>query len=325
MKTHHQESKPRGRRRPLLGVLLATGLAAAAGCQHYDVQVAIEPDGTGQRTVDFTIEGSGDDAALTNEQLRDFFRIDASHGWTLVSGKPPDAQASAAGATYRHAMTCDDPTAWDRADGELRIQARPGERPDVVFANDLDVRLLESEEGRVCQYRETFSWTGLRQEITSFMADRFVEQVHAAYPFLTTDELHELRGLLAGMVMLHLQATGEYEDQEPDDELTVAAILAHAEDVLRRHPGDHDTTEMNAIVRASADDPMGVLDHHVAQQLPGAYHAASTALNLSVTMPGPIIDTNADRIDGQMVSWEMSIWDASAHPVEVFATSEIAD
>jgi len=314
--------------RPLLWSLLAIALAAFAGCQHYNAEVTIEPDGSGQRTIDFTVDSSGDDEfPLTHEDLRELLHIDAAHGWKLVSPVRPAADEAVTGVSYRHEATFAGPAAWSQADGDLRIQANRQGHPqaDVVFDNDLDVHLVESPKGHILHYRETFSWTGLRQQITAFMADRFVADMHAAYPFLTGEELRELHGLVAGMVMLHLQAAGDHEDAEPDDDLIAAAMTAHAEDILRRHASDLDTAEIRAIVSAAADDPMDLLDQYLAEELPGAYHAASTELHIAVTMPGPITDSNAERVDGHTAIWEMSIWDASAHPVEIFVAAKTSE
>jgi len=321
-------TKPASRRRSLLLGALVIGLFSFAGCQHYNAQVAIHPDGSGRRTIEFTVDSNRDNTfPLTHEALGELFHIDSAHGWELTSPEKPAPEASAAGATFRRETTFDDFAAWSQADGDLRIQAARQGRPHaaVVFDNDLDVRFIESEEGRICQYREIFSWTGLRQEIAAFMADRFTEQMKASYPFLSSNELHELRGLIAGMIMLHLEAAGSPEGEEPDGDLIEAAITAHAEDILRRHVSDLSTAEISEIVRAAADDPMDLLDTYLAEELPGAYHAASTALNIAVTMPGPIIDTNADRIDGQQVTWELNVWDSSAHPVEIFVIAEVAE
>jgi hypothetical protein len=302
----------------------AGALLLLAGCQHYDLAVVIEPDGSGQRNVEFSVDSGGDDEfPLTATDLQQFFGIDAAHGWQRLLGNAPDS-TSVAGATFRRESSFSDLEDWARADGDLRIQAAPTGRPhaDVVFTNVPAVRFLESEEGRICEYREIFTWRGLRQQITTYMGEIFAEQMAEAYPSLSSDDLQELHGLVAGMVMLHLQSAGHPEAEEPDDDLIEAAIVAHAEDVIRRHDPETSSAEVYEVVKAAADGPMNQMDKYLGEHLPGAYHAASTELNLSVTMPGRIVDSNADRVEGQTAIWEMSVWDASARPVEVFIVAE---
>jgi hypothetical protein len=197
---------------------------------------------------------------------------------------------------------------------------------DVGFANTIKVEIGRSPTGKIYTYRESIAWTSLKEAIIGFQADRFHEAMSEAYPFLGREELAELRGLMTGYYAYALSSMQQAENETMTDKAVVSSLTSDAKRIIRRRHPDADVSAVAEITERLAHDSDDELDEFIKEILPGVYLAFITSLRLSLTMPGKVVESNADEVDGQTLVWkEIGFIDAFNKPIELYARSEVSE
>ncbi len=207
----------------------------------------------------------------------------------------------------------------------LRGTLEPGPHEDVAFTSALEVEAGAGTNLRTYTYRERFGWTGLREILVARQAEGFCNRLHASHPSLTDEDRLELTGLLAGAMLATIELEASSAEPEGVAEALGHAVEAHAEDIIRRHDPDADCTDVAQIAKDAITGADKDLEAFLHEKLPGAYLAGATSIELRVLMPGRIVDSNADRVEGRTACWSLDTWDALVRPIEPFVRSELSE
>lgn len=315
------------RPRRLGGLLFIAALSVLAGCQQYEVRVEVAADGSGRREV--ALEAETPKAWPERPSAGDYLRlhhISPETGWTLPEGFDAAAD-SVSGMVFTREVFPDGFADWSRTSGDIHIRGRlPGGpaggpmRRSVEFGNEVKVAPVALEGETLIEYREQFQWHGLRHLIAENYADRFIAGLTGAYPALTSPDIQRIRGLVEGLVQVALEFQSGDEPERLEEALT-RALRVHAFEVVRGRIADADAARVGELARTLVQDSEEDLDRFIAQVYPGVHIGWQTRVELSVTMPGDIVDTNADRIEGRTASWEIDSGEAITGPVTAYVRS----
>ncbi len=317
--------------RTLLPILI--GLIALTGCQEYDVEVVVEPDGSGSR--ELVLSTNSRPNGTSEPTLMEFehaYCLDDRSGWkTVETGKAEeeDSTKSFFGTRPSRALWQRDaratrPTDWARMSGDIRLLGDPvGSRDsEVEFTNRIAVETATDSGKAILTYSEQFEWIGLKEAVAHRQADLFVKQTDEHCPEISPEVRGELRGLMIGAMLMELDLSVRDVD-DGEHEALAATITDLALAAMTGKHGAPTPAEMTAIVTRLLADPDGELTDWLEEMLPGAGLGIETAIEISVTLPGEIVQSNADTIDGRTASWTIDILQALVWPVEIFARAEI--
>ncbi len=73
------------------------------------------------------------------------------------------------------------------------------------------------------------------------------------------------------------------------------------------------------------DDTEDALDAFLAEQFPGAHETGFSDITIRLTLPGPIVESNADEVEVSTAQWTVNIWDALARPLEIRARAVLTN
>jgi hypothetical protein len=315
----------------LVGIGCLLGLVVWSGCQHFEVEVKLEPDGSGLRKVTLFDGGDWKEASTPQpEELRQLFNVTEEQGWRPV-GWTPDEDESAAQATSKGYWRQQDVTNlgdWDQQSGDVHIQGSlADEKPynQVQFSNHVSVEIGEGSLGRTFTFSETYTWTGLQEIVITFLADHFRASMAQAYPTLGDTELAELRGLMAGHLSLGWFSLAVSDELEQSAQLIIQSLASQAESVVSRADPGADPQEILSLVEKEVLVQGDEVETYLEEKLPGFFAVGFTEVNLQVTMPGRVIETNGDKQDNHTVSWKLDVFAVAAGPVQCFARSQLVD
>jgi len=306
------------------------GLLVCSGCQHYEVAVTIEPDGSGQRRVALIDDGNWQEQnSPTFSELRQLFCVTAEEGWQPLAEMPgrakSDSQQTEVGF-WRDARVSD-LSNWYERSGDIQIRGTLAAGPyeKVRFRNSVAVEMGEDPHGRTYTYRESFTWTGLEQVVVDFVADHFRATMADAYPFLGGEELAELRGLMTGHLSLGWFALAVADQLEENAQPIVQSVAARAAAIVRRARPNADLRRVRPLVEHEVLLQGDEGDAFLEENLPGFFAVGFTEIQLSVKLPGLVTETNGERGDGGVVSWKIDVFDAATLPIQLYARSHLVE
>lgn len=328
--TVRQSARPRGSVGRGAWWLTACGAALAmallAGCRQYEIDITINPDGSGSRTL--RLQADPVDFEEEESSLEEFIGL---HGlgpnsdWTMAL----ESEAGSKQEIFvfsRHSRP-GGPEDWQHQSGDLSIRGTLERGPYslVAFANEVSVELVPGPAPRTCTYRERFAWTGLREILTGRQAEGFFHRLSGSYPYLTGEDRRELTGLLAGAILATVELEASSREREGVAEALARAVEAHAGDIIRRHDPSAACEDLAQITQEAITGADQSLEAFLRRELPGAYLAGATSITVRVTTSGRIVDSNADRVEGKLATWTFDVWDALVRPVELFVRSELSE
>lgn len=290
-----------------------TLLVFVSGCQHYTVTMRVDADGGGLRETRFRSDTGGLPADSAQAALTTAFALDPAIAWTFSSG-PPDI------LDYRFHRILPVATIeeWRDAGGEIRIPGQPGsDRPQrVELSNEIEVS-REAATGELV-YRERILWRGVVVTLGDLFADLLLEDLGREYPGLNAAELSELRGCVAGATLHFL--TLEKSNAEDEEYETFLGLLAEQLQHIMSRLGP--AAELDRIRECAwqvfkGEDERG--DEILDRELPGLQSAFTTDLDLTLEMPGTVVESNADSLAGKVARWRVDLSDALLAPVEMYA------
>jgi hypothetical protein len=296
-------------------------LLLIGGCRHYEVEVTVNPDGSGSRHLKL----SGDpllDGDTTLDEFRKLFHLEEAMGWQVV--RKTDSKGEK--LTFEGTGQIENLASWHKRSGDIQIDASlTGEsHTDVGCRNTVVVELVEGPSGAQYTYKESFAWTGLKEVVVAFVSERFSRAMAEAYPFLGPEEIAELRGLMAGILALYRFDIPEDEEKAQEED-AIASVAFYSREILARSRPEIDLLGIAEVAQAVVEDSDGVLDEYIEENLPGVELALFTDVTLRVQMPGPIVETNAEETEGQTAIWKVDLLDVVEEPVELYVRSSLAD
>lgn len=290
-------------------------LLALAGCQRMSAESVVHADGGGSRTLTLVLD---EDAPTADPGL--YMGVTTARGWkpTITEETGDDGTLRRLPTHYRQRRV-DRLADWAEVSGDLRVLgAAPGKpHAEVALANRVSV-----ERGQTTwTYRETFTWNGALEVLAGVVADRFGAEIAAAYPRLDKAQLAELRGLAAGVCTMGARATAGVDGGlELDEDLAVATLVDLARPVI-----GGDSARLRDIAAAAIEDQPGVIEAFLERELPGYSLAGATTLELSVVLPGRVVETNGQVGDDGKVTWSFQLGDPLVAPRTCWARSEVRD
>lgn len=311
----------------IVPLCIALLLIFSAGCKTYKVNVKLNADGSGERSVELSMDESSEhELKISDEEFRKLFHLD-KNGWKYTehaSGAEGDASDQKKEIVYLRAQTAKSIDDWPGMGNDIHIKAVLGDSryADVVISNAIAVELGASPNGRSLTYRETVTCTKLRESISTFAAAKFYDKVSAAYPSLDPEALIELRGLMTGYMAITWYNQG---DETISDELITDSMVADAVEIIKRVDPDADLSKLREIIVTTLDNLEDELDAFVRKNLPGMYLAGHAELILTLEMPGRIFEHNATSVDGNTLSWKVDFPQIFIKPLEIFARVEFEE
>jgi hypothetical protein len=312
-----------GLRIPIATVGLAVLCLSMVGCRDYEVTVSLNPDGSGTRIQSLSTEPSyGHEGEPSLEEFRQLLGLQERAGWSM---EEPGDQEKSKKVVFRRETAIPNLNGWGRASGDIRVRGtlEGGRYSDVVLTNTVEVEMGQGATGRTLTYRETLSWSELKQTVIAFMAGRYGELMADAFPSLTREQIGELRGLYTGHLALFDFVQAE-EEFPPPGLHPVALSIASRSQALFDSERQPPISEIIPLVEAAFDDSTDSLDRFIEQKLPGVELLGVTEFHFQIKMPGRILQTNADEVEGRLASWTIDGWMAFDRPVELFVKSEVA-
>jgi hypothetical protein len=288
---------------------------AFAGCQlSYDIETTLGPDGSGDRTVTLeTHPGEFAGAGVTVEQVRTLFGLEEARGWRAAPRPDDDELAFICQQQVR------DLEGWSALDCAVEIRGALVEGPlaDVRFREEVTVETGHGPGGRTLTYRATYRWDRLKEVLMNRIVGHFDAAVARRYAFLDKVQRAELRGLLAGhLAVVLLAETGE--SCSLADEAITASFMDLAGPIVRAARPTADLAPLAEIVRETGEGDWLFAD------LPGVQLAALGAVEVRVTLPGEVLETDGDQVDARTVRWEFGIEQVLREPVTIRAHAAVA-
>jgi hypothetical protein len=223
---------------------------------------------------------------------------------------------------------------WDSCSGDIHIRGAGAGAPrsaaagapagqDVEFDNVVAVENGAQAGRPTLTYRERFSWSGLLEWFAASSAQTFSDQLKKVYPFLSDSDLAEIRGYVAGQLTAAVVGRGPKDDIDAALDPLAEPLKQYAQRVVQRRRPGIDVSEVGKRCEALLNGEDDELEKSLAEELPGADLAVVASIDLKVTFPGPVLESNADETDGTAAIWHIDVWDALGRPIEVFARGEL--
>ncbi|MFH1845454.1 MAG: hypothetical protein ABIF77_19895 [bacterium] len=308
-----------------LGIGVASLLCLAlAGCQHYELEIVLEPDGSGTRTVLLDAGQQVDERSDPPLAMyREFAGMSGENGWQVITSPAGDDPPR---TEFRKTVQAADQQAWHDLSGDLAIRAGPAgtSHADVRMINEIEVVDGRESGEPTLWYRETLHWIGFRETIIAFQADRYREAMAVGYPFLGECELAELRGLMTG-ALSHGWLDWLWEDDAEIQNRHLVAILAdNAQRIVEPVLPDNRFVDRDGVMEIARDvvqDRDELAWQFVERVMPGLGLIALTDMQVSIRMPGRILETNAHRVEGETAYGEFELTEVLSGAVELSVRS----
>ena len=304
---------------------LVAGLLLSAGCKQYNVEVTMNGDGTGTRTVKLTAATIGEnDLDVSLEQLRALFGLEEDRGWKMQREVKKTDEGE---ETDKYIFTLDSKakriSSWQAMSGDIDARGTLDKGPleDVSFHNEIEV---ERGDGNTITYRETLTWSNLKENVNDMTVAVFRKDMAHAFPFLSQQELDKIEYFTAGIIAIAWYAE-EVDEDKITDEMYETSAADYIEHIIRKNHPDEDLSGILSVIKRTFDDEgEAKLDNFLKEKLPGAYLAGHTSIAFTITMPGEIIETNATHVEGNTAVWKYDMMLVSFnHPVELFVKAKV--
>jgi len=301
-----------------LRYIAAAGLLILAGCNEYRVETTVREDGGGTRKMLFTMDPNQDEMAEFDEEgYARLFGIDPHGKWemqTTTDGKKSfRLESSIAGV--------DD---WSKLDGSISVRGTLDESDyaGVFFTNSVSLETGRTPGGRSYTYREGFLWAGLIETVVDFQADAYARRMKGDYPHLDDKALAELRGVMAGHLLVGVRFLDIWKDGDEDLPRIAHSVGKAAEAIVRKAGRKVDIEHIYEVARVYVSDEDSTLEVFLEKNLPGVMYAGLTDVKIRLRMPGKIVDTNGRIMDDGSVEWKMDLLGALGNEIVFHARSE---
>jgi hypothetical protein len=306
-------------------IALLCSAMLVAGCNSVDVAVRINEDGTGTRVVRTSFDAELDDTSTPS--LKDacsMFGIGPSTGWAAL----PDTGASRSGKpnpAFERTETSRSEKDWASMSGDISIRGSlaKAQNQDLLFSNDVVFSLERKEGVRTYSYRESFTWPDFMAYFTDFECDWIFRELKKKYPSLRPEDAIELKGLLAGTMAMAMDLQAGDKKCEGADDSMEQTVVNNVYEIIRKRSSAVTRTDVSAFFDEKLDASNDAFEVMLKRDMPGAYLATQTEIELRVTFPGVLVDSNAKTVDGHVASWTIHPVDAITRPMVLYLRSEV--
>lgn len=322
---------PSGSRRQGRMALLALATVGLVGCTDYGIVTTIGPDGGGTRIETVRVTPGGDGPSMSPERYVYLLGLGEDRGWTHRT-EVDDDTTHVFERRHRVARAGD----WDRLSGSVLVHGTTAELADervgrvrigdVEFSNVIRVSGFAAKPGPgdTVTYRESFSWRSGAAAFVEAMAVGIPARIAQDHPRLTAEQKAELAGLVrAGMwsaIETGLLDSESDVDEDALFERFVSRTADLAADAMRPSYPSVRPDDLEILIRDAVEDDDGILGRLFRERLPGLDLAGTLSLEIRLVPPGRVLESNAERVAGDTLVWELDAWDAVASPVETVAT-----
>ena len=307
-------------KRTELRYIAAAGLLvlALAGCNEYRVETTVREDGGGTRKMVFTMDPNQDEMAeLDEEGYARLFGIEPHSEWemqTTTDGKKSfKFESNVAGV--------DD---WSKLDGSISVRGtlEESDYAGVFFTNSVSLETGRTPGGSSYTYREGFRWAGLIETVVDFQADAYARRMKEDFPHLDDEVIAELRGVMAGHLLVGVRFLDIWNDEDEDLPLIAHSVGKAAEVIVRKAGKKVAIDHVYEVARIYVGDEESVLEGFLEKNLPGVMYAGLTDVKLRLKMPGKVVETNGRIMDDGSVEWKMDLLEALGNEIVFHARSE---
>jgi len=299
------------RRSVVLMTLLAS--LAFAGCQRMVAESVVNADGGGRRTLTLILD---EDPPAADPGV--LMGVTTARGWQESVTEETDENGKLRHLpTHRRETRVERLADWAAVSGDLRVlAAAPGQpHADLHLDNRVSVELGQG----TYTYRETFAWDGVMDVLVALVADRYRDQAAAAYPRLTAAQLAELHGLALGVCAMGARAAAASDGGlEFDETLAIETLAALSRDAIGGDP-----VRLRELASTAIHDEDKAVEAYIDREMPGYALAGTTTLELSVVLPGRVVETNGTIGDDGIVTWSFQLGDPLVGPRMCWARSDV--
>lgn len=298
----------------LLSIAAPVLLATLIGCQVYEVDVIVDSDGGGHREVSLVVmDGSALEQGMSIRDFRKLFGVEKRDGWKFERIDDDGGWFEKKFGVFHRERDIKRTGRWKNQSGDVRLKGskRRGPHGPVEFSNEIDFQ----RDGDTWIYRETFRWKGLRDVVVTMQLNNFVEELDEAYPFLSRRDLKRLRAMAEDELNSSLSLLVESGDDDPRVAERIRKFAEKTADFLRDRKSGARLAAVSPAVENLLTDKSGRLERELSGSYPGAALSFMTSLNLSVDMPGRVIDGNYERIEDGRAKWSFDLSDAILEPL----------
>lgn len=311
----------------VLSTLTLVSLLIITACQDYEVKTIVNKDGSGTRTVTLTMDPYKEfsDSTVTLENAEKLFRVTEAGDWDLSwSGEPYVPESHPIYTRTRKIRGIDD---WSSGLNEVFVKGtfHADELDHIELRSRIDIETRQGPAGTSYTYRERFRWIGLKPVLRNWFTDVICNSIQEHYGLNDGAGLAELRGLYAGVIDLAWETFIDNEKLEAEGADIISTLVRNTKRIIERTGKAVESEELTAILTADLMDENDKIVDRAERELPGVFGAGFTGIKLSVTLPGIIMESNADKTDGNTVTWEFGALDPLKAEKELFVRSEIIE
>jgi hypothetical protein len=180
----------------------------------------------------------------------------------------------------------------------------------------------QTAEGTSYTYREIFYWVDALDAVIEFLMNEVRQTVGARYPDLPAETLGEIVGLVRGQLWAALDQ-GLLDSDEPEsEELLESAIDRSARVAARIVHREADEEYFRTMLKDLYNDEDDELGDYLGEKLPG--FDLGPGFTFRLTMPGRVVNSNADDRDGEALVWKFNAGDGMVEPVIIVAESVVS-
>lgn len=286
------------------------------GCVRTRIGVTLDSDGSGTRSNEISWkEGTLDDLGLSEADVRELLDLDPARGWiSRREARPDDGGQMQPHLVFARETPIASIADWTRDGADLSVRTAPGAPTRLV--DTVAVEVGRGAGYRILEYRETFDARSVKELLDRHLAERIAQAVATARPSLEERKVTELRGLFRA----HLHHFPSIVLDDDDSEAALREFVAIAGPqaawiVADGRPSAEDMDAMRQLLQRAFDDRDESIDRYLEQEVPGVSLLALMNLDFEITVPGRIVETNADRSSDGFAAWERPIWSALQTPI----------
>jgi hypothetical protein len=322
-------------RRHMKWWVLSGSILLLPACVDYTIETTLHDDGGGYRSETMEVT-ENDDLEMSPESFGAVMSVTGEDGWKR------SIEIDSKGDTtniFERGTRVLDLGAWSKLTDAVQIAgALPDEADtrvgylslgDIRFRNRVEVEKGTLTDGSArFTYRETFYWENAAEAFVEVFMSSFSQALAEKYPSLTPTQ----KGEIVGIARAHLWAAsydGLFDINDDTDRLLDQAR-------------ERTTKQGIGIIRMQYPQESGFFLRDLLQKLydgsgeageranaffeghlPGLNLAFNTSLKIRLNMPGQVMNSNNDEVDGSTLVWEFGPLSAAAAPMEIFAESVV--
>ncbi len=307
----------------MLIVAVAAPALLLGGCKTYDIHSTVAADGSGHREIKLSMDSfAASETDMEKAEFLKYFILDPSKNWSTeidtseaagTGGEPGGAMLqSGRQIIFRSSGEIADASGWAAVSGDVHIRGSVEKGPygDVEFINSVELVTGEADSAGIMTYREKFAWKGVSETIVGFYSDLFASNISDSMGALDEQGMSALRDLIKDRLGESLKRIMTAEDEDTELRRLAKSLQGPAAGIVAGHGGESDSTGLARVIWKTLGDSEEELDDFMQEKIPGLSLAFATDLELSITMPGPVIDTNGKISgDGHTATFHMGLLD----------------